>query len=372
MATPLRVLGLIAGIALALATLGSVFSTLVVPRVSAARMLRVISNGLGRAIRPLLRRPGSYEAKDRLLGLVGPLGVVGLFVTWVCLLLVAFGLIEWWTSGTSLPHALIVSGSSIFTLGILSVHKAGSEAVEFVTAGVGLLVIALEIAYLPAIYTAFSTREADVSLLSTRAGVPAWGPEVLARAQRFSLLAELPSLYRNWERWAAAVAENHTNYPSLMWLRSPMPARSWLTALTAMLDAAALQDALTPEAAPLEARLCLQVGSDCLRALAGALKIAYDPDPLPTTPIRLTFDEYRRGIDRLERAGFAFERTPEEAWRHFSGWRVNYEAIVDALTEVFVPPPAPWFPERPWLGPVRYPFVLNRTPDDPEAATPRT
>jgi hypothetical protein len=372
MTAAVRAGALVVGVVLTLATTASVFTTLVVPRVSSARLLRAISAGLGKASVPVLRLARGYDAKDRLLGVVGPLGIVALFVTWLCLLVVGFGLMTWWASGASLAHSLAVSGSSVFTLGVLTIDRGGPEVIEFVTAGVGLLVIALEIAYLPALYAAFSAREAEVTLLSTRAGVPAWGPELLARSYRFALMGELPSFYSTWERWAAAVAESHTNYPTLMWLRSPEPSRSWLTALVATLDAAALQDALTPSSAPREARLVLQVGTHCLRSLAAALRIPYDPDPLPTAPVRLSEAEYQTGIDRLDRAGFPFERSPEEAWRHFRGWRVNYETIVDALTSVLVPPPAPWFLARPWLGPVIQPYVLDRTPDDPEASSPRT
>jgi hypothetical protein len=168
------------------------------------------------------------------------------------------------------------------------------------------------------------------------------------------------------------VAESHTNYPALLWLRSPVPWRSWLTGLTAVMDAAALQDAVSPGAAPRQARVCLQMGTNCFRAMADALRVDYDPDPLPTRGIRLTRDEFMVGVDRLRRAEFPFERTPEEAWRHFAGWRVNYEEIVDALTALVMPPPAPWFPVRPGLGELQFPRVLNRTPDDPEATRPRT
>jgi hypothetical protein len=48
---------------------------------------------------------------------------------------------------------------------------------------------------------------------------------------------------------------------------------------------------------------------------------------------------------------------------------VNYEPIVDALTELIVPPAAPWFLARPdVVGPAMYPLVLNRTPDEPAGA----
>jgi hypothetical protein len=152
-----------------------------------------------------------------------------------------------------------------------------------------------------------------------------------------------------------------------MWFRSPVPWRSWLTAIAAMLDAAALQDAINPGSAPRQARQCIQMGVYMLRSLADALHIAYDPDPLPNAPVRLTYEEYLVGIERLVQVEFPFERTPEEAWRHFSGWRVNYEPLIDALSVTVMAPPAPWMLKRPLVGEVVFPKVLDRTPDDPEA-----
>jgi hypothetical protein len=367
---PLRVLGFVLGVLLVAGTLSSVFTTLVVPRASSSRMLRTISKILAKVVTRIVRRLPTYEAKDRLMSLVGPFGMVLIFVVWLSALVVGFGFLGWWPSGTSLSHSLIVAGSSVFTLGIATVHERSSEALEVASAGTGLLVVALEIAYLPTLYSAFSARETEVTLLGTRAGTPAWGPEILARHHWVRATSELPDLYRTWERWSAVVTETHTNYPSLMWFRSPVPWRSWLTGLTAMLDAAALQDAINPGSAPRQARLCLQMGVHCLRSLATALHIAYDTDPLPTTPIRLSFDEYMAGIERLQQVEFPFERTPEEAWRHFSGWRVNYEPIVDALTAIVMPPPAPWFLPRPRIAVAQWPRVLDRTPDDPRADAP--
>lgn len=363
----LRPLALLLGVVVVVGTLSSVLTTLVVPRATSSRVLRAISRGLALAVRRTVRRLEGYEAKDRFMSLVGPLAMVFLFVIWLALLVVGFGLMAWWDTSTSLLHAMVVAGSSVFTLGFATLASRAAEVVELVAGGTGLLVVALEIAYLPTLYAAFAARETEVTLLGTRAGVPAWGPEILARHHWFRTTAELPDLYRAWERWSAAVAESHTNYPSLMWFRSPVPWRSWLTAMTAMLDAAALHDAVNPGSAPRQARTCLQMGVGTLRALAGALHIDYNPDPLPTTPIRLTYEEYLLGVERLQQVDFPFERTPEEAWRHFSGWRVNYEPIVDALTTLVMPPPAPWFAPRPWLGGIRRPRVLDRTPDDPHA-----
>jgi hypothetical protein len=152
-----------------------------------------------------------------------------------------------------------------------------------------------------------------------------------------------------------------------MWFRSPDSSRSWLLALVAVLDAAALQTALCPTTAPRQARLYLSMGISCLRSFAQALRIPYDPDPLPTNPIRLREEEFLEGVALLAGVGFPMERSSSDAWRHFSGWRVNYEGIVDALTVLVIPPPAPWLLERPDVGSVHFPRILNRTPEDPDA-----
>ena len=148
---------------------------------------------------------------------------------------------------------------------------------------------------------------------------------------------ELPPLYSDWERWAAAVSESHANYPGLIWFRSPVSTRSWLVGLVAMMDSAALYHAVSPSQTPRQARLCLSMGINCLRSMARALRIPYDDDPLPTAPVRLSRQEFDEGFRRLESVNFPAERSSDEAWRNFKGWRVNYEPIVDALTEIIVP-----------------------------------
>ena len=96
--------------------------------------------------------------------------------------------------------------------------------VDFLAAGTGLVLVALQIAYLPTIYSAYNRRETLVTLLESRAGAPAWGPELLIRHQLVGLDRQpRPACSREWERWAADVAESHTSYPSLLYLRSPRP-----------------------------------------------------------------------------------------------------------------------------------------------------
>jgi hypothetical protein len=205
------------------------------------------------------------------MSLVGPAAMVVLFVLWLGLFVFGFGLIVWWDSGQTFGTAMAVSGSSVFTLGIATIPDAATRSLEIIAAGIGLLVVALEIAYLPALYNAFSKRETEVTLLATRSGTPAWGPEILARHHMLDNIAELPPLYADWERWAAAVSESHTNYPALMWFRSPVSSRNWLLSLVSMMDSAALYHSVSPDQTPRQARLCLSMGNNCLRSVARAL-----------------------------------------------------------------------------------------------------
>jgi hypothetical protein len=78
-------------------------------------------------------------------------------------------------------HSFIEAGSSIFTLGFATENHPAPEVVSFLAAAFGLLVVALQIAYLPALYDSFNRRETLVTMLESRAGTPAWGPGALAR-----------------------------------------------------------------------------------------------------------------------------------------------------------------------------------------------
>jgi hypothetical protein len=366
--TVARLVALVAGIAIVLLTVWSVFTSLVLPRAASSRMMRGLARILGGSARWLAPRLPSYEVRDRVLSVVGPATMVTLFAIWLSLILLGFSLMIWWDSGVDFLDAVGVAGSSITTLGFATARGAGARALEILAAGIGLGVVALEIAYLPALYSAFATRETEVTLLSARGGTPAWGPEILARHFWLQTMDELPPLYSDWERWASAVSESHANYPGLIWFRSPESSRSWLVGLVAMMDSAALYHAASPQLTPRQARLCLSMGIRCLRSMAGALHIPYDPDPLPTGSIRLTRPEFEEGFRRLEEVHFPLERDLDESWRHFQGWRVNYEPIVDALTQLIAPTPAPWFLAQPDIGATQWPLILNRTPDEPEGA----
>ncbi len=45
----------------------------------------------------------------------------------------------------------------------------------------------------------------------------------------------------------------------------------------------------------------------------------------------------------------------DDCWKHFSGWRVNYDTVLLALAELTAAPPAEWVSDR---GPLVRPREL--------------
>ena len=357
-----------AGVVVVVLTSASVVRALLLPGSRLGLLLGGIDRVTDRLFRLGTRWIGTHEARSRVRALHAPLILALQLWSWLVLYLVGFALLLWpITHG--MGSALRESGSSLVTLGFAATHGGRAFAVDLAAAATGLIVVALQIAYLPTLYAAFNRREADVALLTMRAGEPAWGPELLARVHLMGSLGELGAFYATWERWAADVAESHSSYPVLLRFRSPNPQSSWLIGLLAVMDSAALYASIAPERAPIQARLFLRMGFGCLQQLARTLGIPYDPDPRPDAGIRLTEGEFREGMARLRDYGFRIGRPLEDVWTHFQGWRVNYEAIVYHLAFAIDAPPALWSgPRRVPTVPTEPKRLRDRTPEDPEGA----
>jgi hypothetical protein len=182
---------------------------------------------------------------------------------------------------------------------------------------------------------------------------------------------DLPALYARWERWAADVAESHSNYPVLVRFRSPHALSSWLVALLAVMDSAAMMLALSPSRERIEPRRAIRMGFTALREIGAALGMVVDVDPDPDATIALTFEEFSAAVDQLVEVGFPMDRDAAEAWPHFRGWRVNYESLAYALALSTDAVPAPWSGPRRWPAvtiPVRRPS--NRLPGGPAGGSP--
>ena len=343
----MRWLGFLAGVVVVLFAGSSLVTTFVMPRGGSIwqALPALVSRAVRRAFIALSRPLHSFERKDGLLAAVGPVSLLAQLASFLGLFVVGFSLLQLpWT--ISYVVAFREAAASLFSIGLIHPPKSGNDVVLVLAAATGAIAVALQIGYLPAIYQAFNRREALVTLMESRAGVPAWGPEVLMRHQLIGTVDALGALYGDWELWSADLAESHISYPVLLWFRSPEPGFSWVLSLLAILDAAAMQLALNPTGTPSEARMCLRMGFTALRRIADALHWKYDRDPDPAGPITLELDDFVYAVSLLVATGFESERTAEEAWPHFVGWRVNYESIAYRMADRVVAPRAPWSGER--------------------------
>src|ERR1700723_1190716 len=286
-----RVVFAVIGGLLVLTSASSVIGTLIVSRSVSSRLTRWVDRAVDWGYQLVVawfadspgdsdeRRREAYRERDLLLATQAAAILLTQLAAWLLVAYVGFALLLWPFASRGVVSAFVDAGSSLFTLGFAVPHGAVPAVIVFLAAATGLVILTLQIAYLPTLYAAFNRRETQVSLLNERAGIPSWGPELLARTyyalgSGVSTLDTMPDLYGRWESWAADVAESHSTYPVLVRFRSPGPLSSWVTALLAVLDSAALFLALSPSAAPVvPARLCLRGGFDCLARVAQAMNL---------------------------------------------------------------------------------------------------
>lgn len=346
-----------------MATAANIVRALVVPRARRMAFTRSADWFVDQLYQVLVWRVRSYERRDSLLSSQGATLLVFQLGLWLGLFEVGYSLLLWAPTG-SLPTAFKEAASSMFTLGFVYTAGNSSSALDFVAAATGAVVVALQVAYLPTLYGAFNRRETEVTLLGARAGTPAWGPELLVRT-RYGVAVrtdDLPALFLSWERWAADVAESHSNYPVLVRFRSPRPLSSWLVSLLAVMDSAALLLALRPSQDRIEPRRALRMGFTAMGQIGNALGLAVPNDPDPDAAIDLPFAEFSQAVAELGAVGFPMERSAEEAWPHFRGWRVNYESLAYALAYRVDAVPAPW------SGPRRWPAKVEKVRRPPNRA----
>jgi hypothetical protein len=341
----------------------SVIGTLIVPRLVGGWLTGWVHPMVNGAFRLATSGIADYRRRDRVLAAEAAAILLTQLVGWLAISLVGYALLLWPFVTAGVTSAFTAAGSSLFTLGFAEPRGAAPVVIVCAAAATGLVIVTLQIAYLPTLYSAFNRRETEVALLNARAGVPSWGPELLGRTHYalgsgVSTLDTLPDLYARWERWAADVAESHTTYLPLVRFRSPRPLSSWVTALLAMLDSAALFLALSPKSAPVvPARLFLRAGFQCFNQIARAMGIEVADEPDPSGQISLSYQEFLDAIDRMRMVDFPIERDPADAWPDFVGWRLNYEQSAYAVAAAVDAVPALWSGPRrshaPAIAPIR-------------------
>ncbi|MCA9971372.1 MAG: hypothetical protein KC425_14200 [Anaerolineales bacterium] len=342
----LRLLAAAAGLIIVIGTIGAAVKTFVLPRGVNVRLTSLIFRAVGWIFWLRARKARSYAERDRMMALFAPLTLVLMPAVFLALVLVGYMALFWALDMAPLATVFKLSGSSLLTLGYESGGTIPHKILEFSEAMIGLILVALLIAFLPTIYSAFSRRETAVAMLEAYAGSPPAAQEMLLRANRIGELRALRDVWTTWQIWFAEVEESHTSLASLAFFRSPQGDRSWVTAAGTILDAAALLLSTVDLPREPHAAICIRNGYIALRRVADYFEMAYDPAPGADDPISISQQEFDAAYDALLAGGVPVKPDRAQAWRDFAGWRVNYDAVLLQLAALTMAPYAPWVSDR--------------------------
>jgi hypothetical protein len=331
-----------------LAILLDAFETVVLPR-RVRRSFRITSWFYRRTWIPwrkLASRIRSQARRENFLGYFGPLSLIFLLVFWAVGLIFGFALLQYGAGehfrlgDESVTFGILVyhSGETFFTLGYGDIVPSSgvARALAVSEAGLGFGFLAVVIGYLPTIYSSFSRREIEISLLDARAGSPPTAAELLARFGHFPQQEVVDQIFRDWERWAAEVLESHLSYPALIFFRSQHNNQSWLGALTTILDASALVIAGVENIRNEQARITFAMARHAVVDLAQVVNARYNPHPTD----RLPPEELKRLRESLAERGLKL-RDSAEFDEKLANLRSLYEpyAVAIALNLSIILPP---------------------------------
>ena len=348
----MHTLPIVAGIAIMFVVLVDAFENVLLPR-RVQRHFRITTWFYHFTWRPYVRLARCIRMQARretMLGYFGPLSLIALLVLWACGLILAFALLEYGggehltAGGQPISFGLLLyhSGETFFTLGYGDITPASglSRTLSVFEAGMGFAFLAVVIGYLPTIYSAFSQREIEISLLDARAGSPPSATELLCRATggRDGMGGgALDRLFLDWEHWAAEVLESHLSYPVLSFYRSQHNNQSWLGALTVILDATALVVAGIDGISSEQARRTFKMARHAVVDLAQVVNAHYDPGATG----RLTPQDLSEIRARLRDKGLKLNEGTE-AEQKLHDIRMRYEPYVLAIAKNLYISLPPW------------------------------
>lgn len=329
----------VVGILLIVVSLSSAFRTVVLPRAAFDPLTRSIFLGF-RSFLLWLARHTSHIDREVVLSVHAPLGLLTMALAWAVGIILGFTLL-FHASGDITPgEALVLAGSSFTTLGFLAPVSPAQEVLAIFAAILGLGVVALLISYLPTIYGLFSRREVTVADVSIKSGGVAHGPDLVLHLIRVADTTRLDDMWIDWGHWLITLGETHTSEPSLNFFRSPRSQRSWLTAATAILDAAALRNTLVAAPFSVRAEMTYRAGVEAIVSIAHFFFVRPDGEDEHFT--LLTRADFDAEVERLEADGVPLVEDLDEAWAEFVKLREGYEPHVLGMAELILPPPAPW------------------------------
>jgi len=343
----------IAGVLIFLIVIWDAFEAIILPRrvTRKFRLTRFYFQFTWSTWKIYARLIPSKKRRDSFLGFFGPISLLFLIAVWATGLILSFAMMQYGAgsalnlSGTtpSFSTDVYLSGTTFFTLGLGDVlPRSGlSRFLVVVESGFGFGFLAAVIGYLPFIYGSFADRETEIVLLDARAGTPPSGGELLLRHTFPGGHEELRKLFKDWERWSAQVLESHLSYPVLAYFRSQHDNQSWISSLTAILDACALTISGMEDVCARQAQLTFAIARHAVVDLCQVFSVA----PLPPDRDRLPPEVLQLIYETLAKHGTQLATTPE-ALKKLTELRNLYEPYLFGLAKHFNQPMPGFVPAK--------------------------
>ncbi len=345
----MRILAAITGTVLILLVLLDAFETIVLPR-RVQRSFRLTSWFYRHTWVPWVELSTwvrSNSRREAFLSYFGPLSLIFLLAFWAIGLIFSFALLQFGlgqhihlgSEPITFRILLYHSGETFFTLGYGDIVPTSTLArfLAVAEAGMGFAFLGVVVGYLPVVYSAFSVRELEISMLDSRAGSPPTATELLRRLGCCPDQQVLDGIFRGWERWSADLLSSHLSYPVLSFFRSQHGNQSWLGALTVMLDVTSLVlagiDGLRPEQAQLTFAMARHAAVD----LAQVVNARYEPH----ADARLSAEGLAALRKELADSGLRL-RTNQDADAKLAKLRSMYEPYVEATARRLLLTIPPW------------------------------
>jgi len=337
-----HIIAVVMGFVILWVVLLDAFETVVLPR-RVMRNFKLTAYFYRRTWIPWRRIASHIKKTSRqqnFLGYFGPLSLILLLAFWATGLIFGFALIQFGIGGHEqisrepLTFGKIIyhSGETFFTLGYGDIVPTSgpARALSVIEAGMGFAFLGVVIGYIPVVYSSFSRREIQISMLDARAGSPPSAAELLLRLAGRSEdpgmdQKVLDEVLRDWERWAAELLESQISYPVLSFFRSQHSNQSWLAALTTMLDVTSLVLTGIDGVHPGQAKLTFAMARHAAVDLAQVVNARHDP----TAPDRLPDADFEALRGALDAADLRLRRD-EYGREKLSKLRSMYEPYVHA------------------------------------------
>jgi hypothetical protein len=342
-----------AGLALALVILLEAFEAIILPRrvTRKIRVTRFFYRSTWAIWKFIAGNISGRKLREALLGGYGPISLLLLIAIWASGLVIGFAMMQFGAGsavnvhegGSGFPLDLYLSATTFFTLGIGDVvpRTPFSRALLMAEAGLGYGFLAVIVGYLPFIYSSFSRREVNITLLDARAGTPPTAGELLRRHSYPQGADALRDLLKEWELWSAELMESHLSYPVLAYFRSQHDNQSWIASLTAILDTCALVKTGIQGPCERQAELTFAIARHAVVDLAqifGTKPKTLIEDRLPSADLRrIRVTLAAKGMKMID---------SEAADRQLTELRGMYEPYIYGLAEYLKQSMPPWIPQK--------------------------